>query len=221
MGAECASAGSPACNQLSLVLYSTHHSINDPHAAHEVIEKTAISAPNDLAVAIELCFSLYRVGKPDLARQQCLQFRTRGGDRLSPRQRGLAARLMGQIHAHMGEHGEAVKELESCLQHIPDDLSALQTLAGSLRRLKREEQARSTLKRYRQVRESLAIAEQSEHIDLTDGDGLQRQEQLIRALVTLRRIDRARQELTRRQRFAANHKMNEELRQLIESEKSP
>ena len=128
---------------------------------------------------------------------------------------------MGQIYAHMGEHSEAVKELESCLQHTPDDLSALQTLAGSLRRLKREEQARSTLKRYRQVRESLAISEQSEHINLTDDGALQRQEQLIRALVTLRRFDRARQELARRQQFAGNDKMNEELRQLVESEKSP
>ena len=94
----------------------------------------------DRALNVEMCANLYRLGDHSRARIYADKARTQSGQtRIS---RTIIARVLGQIHAHQGNHAEAIVELKRAISTQPDDLASLQSLAGSLRRSGEEQEAR-------------------------------------------------------------------------------
>ncbi len=207
---------SDAAVQLLLVLYSTHLFTNDPDSAQRVIEKAATMAPDDLRVAVELATQLYRLGKHPRARE--VANRARSLPDPTRRQRGVIAKILGQLHAHDGQHAEAIEELDQCIDATPDDLSALLSLAGSLRRIGDDDRAREVLELYSQTREAISLVDRRPPPDLNQAPGLAAQAAIIRALVILGRIDEAKRQLTRRKSIAPADPTNGSLQSLIQAQ---
>lgn len=207
---------SPGTVQLSLVLFKVHLNTNHPQLAQTVLEQAALIAPDHLALNVEMCANLYRLGDHSRARIYADKARTQSGQtRIS---RTIIARVLGQIHAHQGNHAEAIVELKRAISTQPDDLASLQSLAGSLRRSGEEQEARRVLERYRKIRQQISLIESKPAPDLAQATGLQRQEQIIRALLDLGRIDQAKKQFTRRLAVSPDHPSNSILQGLIDKQ---
>ena len=119
---------------------------------------------------------------------------------------------------HEQKYPEAIAEFRISLQEDPTDLSALQSLAGALRRVGEEEQARSILKHYRQVRAARENLEKNRILYRSQPQNQSAQEKIIRALITLGRLDEAGKQLELRQRkFPDNPSQSELIRLMAES----
>lgn len=207
---------SDAAVQLLLVLYTTHLFTNDPDRAQKVIEQAATMAPDDLRAAVELATNLYRLGQHSRAKE--VANRARALPDPTRRQRGAIARILGQLHAHDGEHVAAIQELDQCIEATPDDLSALLSLAGSLRRIGEDDRAREVLKIHTQTREAISLVDRRPLPDLSQAPGLAAQVAFIRALVYLDRIDEAKMQLARREAIAPADPANGSLQSLIQTQ---
>jgi len=207
---------SPGTVQLSLVLFKVHLNTNQPQLAQTVLEQAALIAPENLALNVEMCANLYRLGDHSRARIYAEKARTQSGQtRIS---RAITARVLGQIQAHQGNHTEAIVELKRAIATQPDDLASLQSLAGSLRRSGEEQEAREVLQRYRKIRQQISLIEAKPPPDLAQPEGLERQEQIIRALLDLGRIDQAKQQLARRLAASPDHPSNSILQRLLDKQ---
>ena len=211
-------APSDSAVQLLLVLYTTHLFTNDPDRAQQVIERAATIAPDDLRVAVELATNLYRLGKHPRAKVVANRARTLPDP--TRRQRGVIAKILGQLHAHAGQHADAIQELDLCIEATPDDLSALLSLAGSLRRIGEGDRAREVLKIHTQAREAISLVDRRPLPDLNQAPGLSAQAEIIRALVVLGRIDEAKRQLARRRAIAPADPANDSLQSLIQAQET-
>jgi len=207
---------SPGTVQLSLVLFTVHLNTNQPQLAQTVLEQAALIAPENLTLNVEMCANLYRLG--DHSRARFYAEKARGLIGQSRISRAITARVLGQIHAHQGNHAEAIVELKRAIERQPDDLASLQSLAGSLRRSGEEQEARGVLERYRKIRQQISLVEAKPAPDLAQAEGLERQAQIIRALVDLGRFDQAKQQLSRRLAASPNHPSNSILQELLEQQ---
>jgi signal transduction histidine kinase len=74
------------------------------------------------------------------------------------------------------------------------------------------------LERYRKIRQQISLIESKPAPDLAQATGLQRQEQIIRALLDLGRIDQAKKQFTRRLAVSPDHPSNSILQGLIDKQ---
>ncbi|RTZ89490.1 MAG: hypothetical protein DSY92_08860, partial [Planctomycetota bacterium] len=121
---------------------------------------------------------------------------------------------------HAGNHPDAIQELDLCIEATPDDLSALLSLAGSLRRIGEGDRAREVLKIHTQAREAISLVDRRPLPDLNQAPGLSAQAEIIRALVVLGRIDEAKRQLARRRAIAPADPANDSLHSLIQAQET-
>jgi hypothetical protein len=74
------------------------------------------------------------------------------------------------------------------------------------------------LERYRKIRQQISLIEAKPAPDLAQAKGLDRQGQIIRALLDLGRIDQARQQLARRLAASPDHPSNSILQRLLDKQ---
>lgn len=198
------------------LLYENHLASNDSTRALTAIENVVRVAPQNATGAIEHASTLYRLGRFDEARKAAL--RTRGLQVADSRILAVIALKLGQILLHDQKYVEAIVELKTSVQHDPADLEALQSLAGVLRRTGQDEEARSILKMYREVRSATTSLETNQAIYRAQPEHRAAQENIIRALITLSRFEEAEKQLELRQRkFPRDPRQDELLRLLTES----
>ena len=99
-------------------------------------------------------------------------------------------------------------------------LSALLSLAGSLRRIGEDDRAREVLKIHTQTREAISLVDRRPLPDLNQDPGISAQAEIIRALVLLGRIDEAKLQLARRRAIAPADPANASLQSLIQAQET-
>ena len=210
------SLDSKSSTTLYQLLYDSHLASNDSISALSAIENVVRIDAKNARGAIEYASSLYRLGRFEEARKAALHARSL--QVMDSTLLAIIALKLGQLLMHEQKYPEAIAELRISLQEDPTDLSALQSLAGALRRVGEEEQARSILKHYRQVRTARENLEKNQILYRSQPQNQSAQEKIIRALITLGRLDEAGKQLELRQRkFPDNPSQSELIRLMAES----
>ena len=180
------------------LLYESHLASNDSIRALTAIENVLRIDPKNPTGAIEHASTLYRLGRFEEARKAAL--RARSLPVKDSRILAVIALKLGQILLHEQKFAEALVELRISIEQDPADLEALQSLAGALRRTGEEEEARSILQLYRQIRSAKDSLEKNQASYRVQPNNRTAQEKIIRALITLGRFGQAERQLELRQR---------------------